>query len=147
MANEVITYNGFSFPREASTRARFGFVYDAAGRTVVETKLDLNVSAYILAGGGQDNSLDVIRAALERPGGALRVSGLGLGTLNSNRPGGRKDVSFGPRPSVIDWRNVGAGRAAHIVWNCQVSVLGCLDKPTTGQVMEATYDLTFSTSD
>jgi hypothetical protein len=129
---------------ESKTTCGLRFIYDAAGRTVVQTNLALTVKAKIIGGATQDTSLDAIRAALERPGGQLTVTGLGFGTLAINTPGGKKDLAWGPKPQTLSWENVGAGRAANVVWQCEVALLGCLSAADSGQVMEFTWEATFA---
>lgn len=143
----VVQYNGFTFPVESNTKADLAFVYDAAGRTVVQTNLTLTVTSDILGGATQDTSLDNIRAALERPGGQLVVTGIGLGTLAINTANGRKDLAFGPKPRTLSFVNNGAGRTAKIVWRCEVAVLGCLNSSDEQEVMESTYEITFATNE
>jgi hypothetical protein len=141
----TISYNGYTFPVEASTKIASRFVYDAAGRTVVQTNLLLTVTADLLAGAAQDATLDNIRAALERPGGALTVTGLGFGTLSVNTANGSKDLAYGPTPQTLNWTNTGAGRAARIVWQCEAHVLGCVGAASEKRVMEATREITLAT--
>jgi hypothetical protein len=139
-ANYNVTYNGFQFPVEADTQAHFVFVPDAAHRTIVQTTITLTVTARIIAGAGQDASLNAIRAALERPGGSLVVTGIGLGILdiNSANPGTRHDLAFGPIPRTLNFKNIGAGIAADVVWQVEVAVIGCLGAADSGTVMEFT---------
>jgi hypothetical protein len=140
-ADYLVRYNGFDFTAYSKTKASFRFVYDQAGRTVKQTDLTLTVESNITDGATQDTSLDNIRAALERPGGQLTVTGLGLGTLAINTAGGRKDIDFGPKPSMLTWTSTGGDYAAHIVWQCTTAVLGCLSSETSEEVMAATFDL------
>jgi hypothetical protein len=146
-AGYVVEYNGFLFPPETVTSATFTFVPDAAKRTIVQTTITLTVKSYIMAGATQDATLDAIRAALERPGGSLVVTGIGMGTLdiNSANLDSRRDLAFGPFPKTLAFQNIGAGRAAHITWQVEVAVMGCLDAADSGVVMEFTSSPTIST--
>jgi hypothetical protein len=140
----AVSYNGWPFPTESETSFNLRMIPDVARRTVVKSILTLTVKSHIIAGATQDDSLDAIRAALERPGGQLVVTGLGLGTLEINTEGGRRDLSFGPFPQSLQWKNTGAGRAAQIVWQVEVHLLGCLDAADSGQVMEFGWEATFA---
>ena len=144
-AGYVITANGFTFPVGTNTTIHSKFVPDAANRTIVSTTLTITVESIIAEGAGQDASLIAIRTALERQGGELIITGLGFGTLEINTANGRKDLNWGPRPTILNWKNVGASRAAKITWQCEVSVIGCLNAPDSGQVMQATHSISFAT--
>lgn len=140
------TYNGFTFPTETKTEGfSFRNVYDAAGRTVTHKIVSLKLRAKILSGAGQDASLTAIRRALERPGGQLTYSGRGLGEFQINTAGKRRDLVWGPRPQVLEWRPIGRDQAAEISWQVDVALIDCPAAAWAGQVMEAVYELTIAT--
>lgn len=141
----TLNYNGIQFNETQIVTASMRMIEDAARRTVVETQLTLKVRAKVLEGDDQDTEMDAIRAALERPGGQLLYAGAGFGTLEINMPGGKKDLNWGPKPRILEWRPIGRDRAAEITWAVEVSLIGCRDSTFQGNVMEANYSLSIRT--
>src|SRR4051794_425098 len=112
----VLSYNSIVFNATQVVSASMRFIEDRAGRTVTNTVLSLKVKAVIASGAAQDVTMAALRAALERPGQALVYSGAGFGGLSINTAGGNRDLNFGPKPRVLEWKTLGGDYAAEIVW-------------------------------
>src|SRR5690349_3666071 len=79
-------------------------VYDTAGRTVIASKIDLDVTLY--ADNSALNPTDLggefYRKELTKPGQTLIIENIGIGRLYVNY-GGRFDSSWGPKPRVLEF--------------------------------------------
>ncbi|WP_020474932.1 hypothetical protein [Zavarzinella formosa] len=142
-----VEYNGFRFPdafTSSSTTAKP--VYDSSGRTVTHTVVTIRVKSQIVAGVFQDIALNNARAALEQPGGELYFTGKGY-DIEVNTPGGRRDLKWGPRPQVLEWKTFGNNLSAEITWMCEVALLNCADAPWQNQIMELNSTLSFATDE
>ena len=145
LPTQTISYNGYTFPTETETvGVSIRPVYDSSGRTVVQSVYSLTLRARVAAGATQGETLATIRSALERPGGAFVYEGRGFGDFELN-VGGRQDLAWGPKPTLITWKPIGGSQSADMTWQVEMALLGCDSAPTTGQVMETNYKISFDT--
>ncbi len=141
-----LEYNGLLLEAGAtSTTVTAKFVYDAAGRTVTHTVLTIRAKSKVVFGGTQDVAMSAVRVALERPGGVLVFTGKGY-DIEINGAGKPRDVRWGPKPSILEWRTLGGGQGADIVWVCEVALNNCEDAAFTG-ILEYNYTLGLSTDE
>jgi hypothetical protein len=141
------TYNGvdLSSPEFQTLGVSSRNVFDAAERTVTHQVVTLKIKTYIIEGATQNATMAAIRTGLERPGGELVYSGTAFGGLSINTGANNRDLVWGPKPRVLEWKPVGGDRAAEITWQVEVALLNCAGAVTSGEVMEAVYSLTIAT--
>jgi hypothetical protein len=141
---EVLSYNGVTFPGGTSTKAQMRFIYDSSGRTVTHTLCTINAAATIAGGANQNDTIEAIRAALERPGGQLVYTGRGM-DLSINTGGANpSDLAWGPKPRMLSFATHAGSYAAKIEWQVEVALLGCEDAPFEGEIMEYNTEIQFS---
>lgn len=145
-APQTLSYNGITFNVTQEVFASNRFVPDSSGRTISHTILTLRVKAIVANGATQNATMAALRSALERPGGQLIYTGMAFGGLSINTAGGTRDLEWGPTPSVLTWKPIGADQAAEIEWQVQVALIGCDGAPDRNAVMESNYSVTFSIS-
>jgi hypothetical protein len=143
MADEEITYNGFTFSKLSHLKIHTELVYDDAGRTVVRHLHKIRVST-ILSGEGfsTDSKMINARQLLTKVGGRLIIRGHGAGTIDVN--GINRDVAFGPKPRVLVWEPIGGSAACEVVWECEASVSPCSQNPFADSgLAELNYEMSF----
>ena len=129
----TLTYNGYTFSDETQIVASMDFVYDEAGRTVAETRWTLTVHSVIYPRVTDTNNADHlqdVRRLLAAPGKRLILTDWGFGpdiSLNSAVTNTAQDVSFGPKPTSLVIKPVGATNSAVIDWQIQFHVPYCED--------------------
>lgn len=145
--DDRLEYNGFRFPDSfTTTTVTAKNIYDASGRTVSYTQLTIKAKSKIVEGADQDVMMDAIRTALERSGGQLFFTGKGY-DIELNAPGKPRDLRWGPKPQVLEWKTFGAGRAAEISWMVECAINNCDNAAWQNRIMEYTYTLSFSTDE
>ncbi len=127
----VVSYNGVTFNSLVRSNISGEPQYDDAGRTVIYVTYTLEVDGYITpgayGGGAGVTSTDMvnIRAALQRPGGALVITGTGFGDLSVNFNTAPHDVEWGPKPRLLSWNPIGSASACLVKWRCEFRVPEC----------------------
>lgn len=157
-AGGEISYNGYTFygPRrnvDVSIRP----VMDSTGRYVTHSIFNYTVEAWINAdltgqSTGVYNGLDVtshietIRGALSQSGGALTISGFGLGNITVNTTSSNYDVGWGPHTRDLKLRAIG-GCLVAVIWHVEVAVKVCPAGTTQGilgTLKEYSYSVQYS---
>lgn len=115
-------------------------IYDAAGRTVVYSNIDITLRTYIDA---DDPSLNTAIAVLQKPAGTLIIEGHGLGYWPVNLLTFR-DVVWGPKPQIVSQKVVGSDKVTELTWRVQFGVMTCADGLSVGELMEWCFTLGFS---
>src|SRR5262245_46689735 len=144
----IASYNGFNFNSSTETltfEARPQ--QDSSGRTITHIIYTLRLRT-ILNGGSIGVTTDALvndaRNRLLSPGKPLIYSGIGAGGFSINITG-VNDVMWGPKPTILSYRPIGAG-ACELTWQCDVAIPQCFNAAYEG-IIEFNYGLTFSIDD
>ncbi len=119
-----LTYNTVDFDCLYTSTLSGRPVPDAAGRTFKGVEWTIAVEGVVTVlptdneVGDMDNRIDNIKRLLEQPAGYLIFQGKGLGDLIVNKPGpfNVRDLAWGPKPTLLDFKPLGGGLAALIKW-------------------------------
>jgi len=104
---------------------------DDAGRTTLYTRYHIRVETTIYAEDGDQlgkagEHFERIRDRLSKQGQHLQIHHEGFGVdFDINGIVGKRDLTFGPKPSVINWDPVGEINAVEVVWECEVCIAPC----------------------
>ena len=106
---------------------------DDAGRTTLYTRYHIRVETTIYAEDGDTlgkagEHFERIRDRLSKQGQRLQIHHEGFGVdfeINGIGLGGKRDLAFGPKPTVINWDPVGEINAVEVVWECEVCIAPC----------------------
>jgi len=141
--NTVASYNEYTFPVETITQGvSIKPIMDSSGRTTTHNVYTIKLKATIGEGDEQALTLEEIRSCLTRSGGELIYEGNGFGDISINTATGLKDLVWGPRPTMLEWRPLGGGQAADIIWQVEFAQVDCSGTHNAG-VLEANYKLSF----
>ncbi len=149
----VAFYNGVSFGTYFKSKASTKPILDEAGRTTVATEHTLEIEGYVYGttADGTDGAgltLAGTRKALTACGGALIFTGKGYGDLIVNNGStGVKDVSWGPKPEIVEWQPLGSGNAAKVVWRVTTRIPECANAKYQFGIMALNYTTTYSLDD
>jgi hypothetical protein len=147
------SYNGFAFPASTTDIVGFetDFPQDPAGWTVAYVRYTITIRSVVLLAPGKqtiDAQIKGIVQKLGSQGGALVISGFGLGDMIINSPRGRKrDVMKGPRPVRLKVEPWGEGNVAEVEWAVQVCVPECDAARFEDAVMYFAYSVGFDIKD
>lgn len=109
-------------------------VKDDSRRTTkwVEWMLEVQCRASWVSSINPHSTSDIVnlRQALTKQGGQLRYAGRGFDntaahSFTVNVPGGAYDANYGPVPEVLDYKPLGGGNAALIVWRVRFAIPEC----------------------
>lgn len=141
----TISYNGVTFDyRTETTDFSAKPVYDQAGRTVVYVLYTITLKGYVFDPASTDATMDDLRNRLTQPAGEFRYSDTGVGTFEVNVSGRARDVLWGPRPTLLRWRPVGAERAAEVTWTVEVAIPQCNQARYVQALMEVNFTLSWT---
>lgn len=143
-----VFYNGFRFPPALSTSISSIPVYDDSERQVIYVTHRIEVEFIIHNGVDQpyaeagvyapifpattwesnlsaisDASLKAFRERLTTPGGHLVLNNIGFGGTRTNPAVDViTDVNYGPKPKLLSFENIAAGRAVRVRWQVEISL-------------------------
>jgi hypothetical protein len=150
----TLYYNGFWFPQHIKANFRASPVRDTSGRYIKYTVYSLTVEfivepgvddynlAHPITGGTYNPVFDnaasnletgmaTLRRLLTTSGRNLMISGKGFGVdLNiqfTSGNVGRRDVKYGPHPTVLSIEPLGSNKAFRIVWSVEIAIVDCTD--------------------
>lgn len=123
----TLSYNGVTWSCLYTSHLGGQQVYDRAERTISRTRWTLQVTGIVTLQTGEDTTdatLDNLRQKLSVAGATLAYQGKGFGNLTVNEVSatGLRDVAWGPKPQVTDFRPLGASRSAYVEWTCVVEI-------------------------
>jgi hypothetical protein len=161
----LLSYNSVHFSCLYKTRQNGGIVPDEADRTTMYVRWLLVVEGHVtLTSDAEDTNLTTddamtaLRQRLSVQGGFLTYSGRGFGPFQINHPGGGglRDVCWGPKPKLLNFVPLGAGRGAFVTWQVEVCLpelpqtygqLTSQGRPSTDFVLQWSYGYTLSYND
>ncbi len=129
-----LSYNGVEFTSLFHTTCTAEEVPDAAARTTKCVRVRISASGYVTLPTPNSQltspreTTDTIMAEILRllsaQGGRLAYKGKGLGQVlvNQQGGGGLRDIAFGPKPKVLEFKPLGASRAAEVTWQVEAEV-------------------------
>lgn len=147
-ATGILSYNGFTFDGSSRVNVSVRNVEDEAGRIVIRRDHTFTVVAVVSAPLTPgvipcDAALENIRYKLSQSGMPFSFTGRGFGNdLSVNTGGLVKDIDFGPKPKVLEWRPMGDNKTSEIVWTVTVALPPCSLTEYRG-VMALNYSATF----
>jgi len=133
MSADLVTYNGYRFNEYSHITVNATMQPDEANRTILYNRYRIRVETTIYAEDGDTlgkagEHFERIRDRLSKQGQHLQIHHEGFGVdfdINGNGAGGKRDLAFGPKPSVITWDAVGHINAVEVVWECEVCISAC----------------------
>lgn len=142
---DVITYNGVTFPIAKSYKWSITSVYDLTGRIVKYRQVTLDVVAIFTPtdiGGNASDTFDTgsnsnFIANLSTPAKTLSITACGVGTQSFNPS---NVLNRGPSPRVISTEPVGANNAIRVHWSVDFMVRNC----TIGTFGEFSYSSSYN---
>ena len=138
------TYNGVTLPASPDSYVRAQPVYDDANRTVVYTVYKLHFAFIVQAIDGTiDATMLAYRRALEKAGQSLQYESNGLGGMTIN-VGAQKDVVWGPKPRMLEFRPLGGGYAWQVRWEVEVAIPECSNAIYTKGLLAFNYEYAVS---
>lgn len=151
----TISYNGYTLqgPRN-SVQLEVVPARDDTGRYVTHSVYRLAVDAWItsdtagVTGTGADTATHMtqIRGALQQDGGALTITGFGLGDITCNTGSTDRDVAWGPKTQLLKMRNVGNGCIV-LLWIVEVAIKTCAAGSLSGvlgRIKEYVYSVRYT---
>jgi len=139
----AIVYNGFTFPVETETTdVSVKPVYDQAERTVVASRISLTIKTIINAAtfSALESTIEAIIVRLTHPSKPFVYRGRGLPIAINVL--GTRDVNWGPKPRVVQFKPMGGGRTAELIWTVELEIPTCYSASYVGP-MEFNYSLTY----
>lgn len=134
-ATGTVSYGTFTFPAAFKSKVSAEPVYDDQGQGVKYHRYTITIdffvtgedvdANYLDARDGIDPAIRSLRLLLQKPRQTFTFSGHGMGDNFIHTP--TTDMEFGPKPKIIAWEDIGAGRAVHIVWQVVVAATQCQD--------------------
>ena len=131
-----VFYNGFRFPPALSSSIRSTPVYDDSQRQIIYVNHSITIEFVLHNGVDEayraanytpifpattweastgiltDASLKTFREILSTPGGHLVVNNIGFGGTRTNPAlDVITDVNYGPKPRILEWKDIAGGRA------------------------------------
>jgi hypothetical protein len=140
----TIKYGGFTFPVDTQTTAISARdVWDAAGRTIIYVVYSITLKCYIQSDTGTDAKMQIAKIQLHKPAQPFTYVNTGGSNLRINTTA-QRDVVWGPKPQVLNMRQVGGGNCWEIEWNVQVAIAELSAPPPFNRPMEYAYALAYS---
>lgn len=152
-ATGTLTYNGIAFDGAMDINVREEPVWDDANLAVKYMRITIDVSGVLITDGNPGTATDTtmknLRVRLSRSGANMQFTGEGFGTdlRINNAAGPIKDVAGGPKPQVLQWDDLGDGRAADIHWSCVIHVPECLYEARYQGIASINWAVTHSIDD
>src|SRR3990167_2729561 len=123
-----LTYNGYTFDGATHIDVASEPVRDEADRTVVYKRITITVDAIVTAstaGAATDSTLEDIHVRLSHDGQKLVFKNKGFDRNLTVNAGKVRDVMFGPKVGVLQWKAVGRSEAANVKWQVITCVAAC----------------------
>lgn len=149
-ATFVFTYNGVTFGTYSNYRCTMTPVRDEANRTTVclHFKIQADVTITTADNPTTDTTMLTVQRLLEADGGRLTITGLGLGNMDINAPGGSVwDVNWGPKCTVGEWQPLGSNIAAQVPITIDTWIPTCADAIYKNQPMAFNYEVEWNITD
>lgn len=139
----TLSYNGVVFDSAAKVRVACEYEKDSSGRTTTNQKITLTVTALLAP--TDDESVESLRAKLGEQGKSLIYAdnAFPLNINNADDGASIRDVAFGPAPHVLNWRPLGGGTSAEIIWRCVTTIPACGGEPSGFSLREFVYQVGF----
>lgn len=144
-ATGTISYNGYSFGVETQI---LGFdwrpIWDEANRTIVSNVLTLSVRTKLISAAGSTIDATVTDAItkLTQPGRELTFETKGAGSWKFGRAD-RRDLSWGPKPTVLSLRRIAGDRAWELDWKIEAQTYTCSSGQDQFRVMAWNYQVDY----
>lgn len=120
---QIFRYNGIQFSSVCRIESfKATPVWDAAGRTIIWHEFEVYVRDWI-KGLPHDSEIMAISQALGHPGGALLLTGKGVGAYNLN-VGTVRDVAWGPKPGPFECKIYGPN-TTEFTWSVKFAIPNC----------------------
>lgn len=123
----TLEYNGCTFSPLFETQVSGNAVKDIAQRTVKYMDYSITVDGYVTLPDGDaiiDSPMRTLRDLLTAQGGTLIYEGRGMDLVVNPVGGaaGKRDVTWGPLPELLEFQPLGAGRSAKVRWRVSTRV-------------------------
>lgn len=143
-STQFASYNGFVFPQDCKSTAITITPEKAGdGRSTMWNRWRFTIKFNIQTSvGTTDAAVQSAIAALSHSGGVFLYRGRGLGNPDVNTGEAGRDLKFGPFPSGISAKLIGAGNAVEITWNVEFLLPNCPGASNPFGLVEASLKLT-----
>lgn len=145
-----LQYNGIEFSSLYTSTLSGKQIQDDAGRTVKGVEYSLSVEGVVTLNTGEDTTDAAwvrLRRQLSVDAGILYYERKGFGSVLVNAPGGVKDMAWGPKPKVLEFRPLGGSRAALIRWEVTYMVPELASIPNPLPVVQFNSEISISYDD
>lgn len=126
-------YNGVQFGIATQVMASSQPVYTTSGMQVKYVAYQFRIQGVLVPTSSGQETTDVdfaeMRNRLSVEGRLLKFSNLGFGpdmnVFSSGVSSGRPDVLYGPKPQILEWTPLAAGKSCRFTWICEVHLPPC----------------------
>lgn len=143
----TVSYNGFTFPAIRSVKVEIAPHYDGANRARSYNVYTFTIEALLWNANeaAQSTAMDSLYVLLSTPGGALTISGCGLGTFAVSGVNG--DVIWGPKPRPFKLNPLGGFIAHELLYTIEVALPACSGTTDYTAPLEFNYEITYAIND
>jgi hypothetical protein len=146
----TFSYNGVQFGTYSNFSASMQPIRDEAQRTVICLHFQIKAKVVVTTSDNPttDTTLLTMQRMLSEDGGRLIISGVGLGNIDVNAPGGSVwDVNWGPKCTMGEWTPLGSNIAAQVDVTIDTWIPVCESAVYRSEVMAFNYDIDWSILD
>jgi hypothetical protein len=144
----LVSYNGVEFGAKTNSSVRAVPHYDQAERTVSYVIYTITAETIISSeanlNSDTDGDLAELRLRLLTPGGELHYEDKGFGGLTINVDEDSKDVVWGPKPRLLEWKPLGSNQACKVTWQVEVAIPECDDASFEFALMESNWRIQYA---
>ncbi len=143
----TISYNGIDLTGpETEVVINQTVVPDSAGRTEEYVRINIEIRKIITAA-----NIETVINKLSAFGGELKLQNYGWSNLwiNGNSGTSKKDIAYGPKPTVLSWRPIQPGLAWELHWAVETCIPYCSDGSVaySNKIQSLCYSISYDIND